>query len=40
MVDAFATGLHSEHHPVRLHFYPFGGLTRTVEWIEKYNAAD
>jgi methylenetetrahydrofolate reductase (NADPH) len=39
MVDAFATGVRSEHHPVRLHFYPFGGLTRTVEWIEKYNAA-
>jgi len=39
MVDAFATGLSSEHHPVRLHFYPFGGLSRTVEWIEQYNAA-
>jgi len=39
MVDAFATGVRTEHHPVRLHFYPFGGLTRTVEWIEKYNAA-
>ncbi len=40
MVDAFATSMRSEHHPVRLHFYPFGGLTRAVEWIEKYNAAD
>jgi methylenetetrahydrofolate reductase (NADPH) len=40
MVDAFATRLRSEHHPVRLHFYPFGGLTRTVDWIEKYNAAN
>lgn len=39
MVDMFASGLSSEHHPVRLHFYPFGGLSRTVEWIEKYNAA-
>jgi methylenetetrahydrofolate reductase (NADH) len=39
MVDAFASGLSSEHHPVRLHFYPFGGLARTVEWIEHYNAA-
>jgi len=39
MVDAFATGLSSEHHPVRLHFYPFGGLSRTVEWVERYNAA-
>ncbi len=39
MVDAFAAGLSAEHHPVRLHFYPFGGLSRTVEWIEQYNAA-
>jgi methylenetetrahydrofolate reductase (NADPH) len=39
MVDAFASGLSSEHHPVRLHFYSFGGLARTIEWIEKYNAA-
>jgi len=38
MVDAFASGLSSEHHPVRLHFYPFGGLLRTVEWVENYNA--
>lgn len=38
MVDAFASGLSAEHHPVRLHFYPFGGLLRTVEWIEQYNA--
>jgi methylenetetrahydrofolate reductase (NADPH) len=39
IVDAFACGLNREHHPVRLHFYPFGGLARTVEWVEKYNAA-
>jgi len=39
MVDAFASGLSSEHHPVRLHFYSFGGLARNIEWIEKYNAA-
>ena len=39
MVDAFASGLSAEHHPVRLHFYPFGGLLRTVEWVEKYNVA-
>lgn len=38
MVDAFATGLNDAHHPVRLHFYPFGGLKRTVEWIDEYNA--
>lgn len=23
------------HGPVRLHFYPFGGLARTLEWIER-----
>jgi methylenetetrahydrofolate reductase (NADPH) len=39
MVDAFASGLGAEHHPVRLHFYSFGGLPRTIEWIEQYNAA-
>jgi len=38
IVDAFASGLNMEHHPVRLHFYPFGGLARTVDWLEKYNA--
>lgn len=38
MVDAFANSLNAAHHPVRLHFYPFGGLARTVEWIEAYNA--
>ena len=39
IVDAFASGLNVEHHTVRLHFYPFGGLARTVDWVEKYNAA-
>jgi methylenetetrahydrofolate reductase (NADPH) len=37
LVDAFATQLGPEHHPVRLHFYPFGGLKRTVEWLAEYN---
>ncbi len=37
IVDAFATGLAEQHHPVRLHFYPFGGLVRTVDWLEKYD---
>jgi len=36
MIDEFATGLSRDHYPVRLHFYPFGGLVRTVEWIEDY----
>ena len=32
-----AAELGSEHGRVRLHFYPFGGLTKTVEWIDDYN---
>ena len=38
LVDAFANGLGPEHGRVRLHFYPFGGLAKTVEWIRDYNA--
>jgi len=36
MVDAFATGFGESHGRVRLHFYPFGGLEKTVDWIEGY----
>lgn len=36
LVDAFAKGLGEEHGRVRLHFYPFGGLRKTVEWISDY----
>ena len=36
LVDAFAAGLGPRHGKVRLHFYPFGGLTKTVEWIRDY----
>lgn len=35
-VDAVANGLTPEHGSVRLHFYPFGGLEKTVEWINDY----
>lgn len=38
LVDAFATGLGPEHGRVRLHFYPFGGMRKTLEWILEYNA--
>ncbi|MFV0644148.1 MAG: methylenetetrahydrofolate reductase [Sphingomonadaceae bacterium] len=38
MVDALRTGLGPEHGRVRLHFYPFGGLKPTVEWINAYAA--
>ncbi len=37
LVDAFANGLGEAHGRVRLHFYPFGGLTKTLEWINEYN---
>lgn len=37
LVDAFAEKLGEEHGRVRLHFYPFGGMARTVEWIADYN---
>jgi len=37
MVDAFKAGFGSEHGRVRLHFYPFGGLRKTVEWIDGYS---
>lgn len=39
LVDAFAQGLGAEHGRVRLHFYPFGGMRKTLEWIQEYNAA-
>ncbi|TKD52071.1 methylenetetrahydrofolate reductase [Sphingomonas baiyangensis] len=38
LVDRFAERLGPQHGPVRLHFYPFGGLVRTVEWINDYEA--
>ena len=37
LVDAFASQLGEAHGPVRLHFYPFGGMVKTVEWIADYN---
>lgn len=39
LVDAFASRLAAEHGRVRLHFYPFGGLARTVDWIDGYRSA-
>ena len=38
LVDAFAKGLDREHGRVRLHFYPFGGMVKTLEWVHGYNA--
>ena len=40
LVDAFAERLGPEHGPVRLHFYPFGGLANTVRWIDDYSRRD
>jgi methylenetetrahydrofolate reductase (NADPH) len=36
LVDTFAARLGDEHGRVRMHFYPFGGLAKTVEWIDGY----
>jgi len=38
LVGAFAKGLGPEHGRVRLHFYPFGGMVKTLEWVHGYNA--
>ncbi len=38
LVDALGKGITPGHGAVRLHFYPFGGLQRTVEWIGDYAA--
>lgn len=38
MVDALGHGLGPQHGEVGLHFYPFGGLEKTVDWIAAYNA--
>ena len=37
LVNALADGIGPEHGRVRLHFYPFGGLEKTVEWIHGYS---
>jgi methylenetetrahydrofolate reductase (NADPH) len=36
LVDSFAAQLGEAHGMVRLHFYPFGGLSATVDWINDY----
>ncbi|WP_408014541.1 methylenetetrahydrofolate reductase [Sandarakinorhabdus oryzae] len=36
LVDEFARRLGDEHGPMRLHFYPFGGLKATLDWIHAY----
>lgn len=39
LVDAFAARMGDEHGRVRLHFYPFGGLEKTIDWIVSYESA-
>lgn len=39
LVDTFARKLGPQHGRVRLHFYPFGGLEKTVAWINDYDRA-
>jgi methylenetetrahydrofolate reductase (NADPH) len=38
LVDSFAAHLSPLHGKVRLHFYPFGGMKPTVDWISGYQA--
>ena len=38
LVDSLDRKLGDEHGRVRLHFYPFGALTASAEWINKYDA--
>jgi len=38
LVDQLGKELGPAHGPVRLHFYPFGGLEKTVDWINNYAA--
>jgi methylenetetrahydrofolate reductase (NADPH) len=36
MVDDFANSSTAAHGNFRLHFYPFGGLSKTLEWVQEY----
>ncbi|MEN5206624.1 methylenetetrahydrofolate reductase [Stenotrophomonas terrae] len=37
-VDRLASGLTEAHGEVSLHFFPFGGIGQTLEWVERYRA--
>lgn len=39
LVDEIQRGIGPQHRSVRLHFYPFGGLEKTVAWINEYGGA-
>lgn len=36
LVSSFAAALGPAHGPVRLHFYPFGGLGATAQWVATF----
>lgn len=36
-LDKFVKGLTAAHGAVRFHFYPFGGIAKTVDWIHQYD---
>ena len=40
LVEALAQGLQPAHGDVRLHFYPFGGVEKTISWINEFYAAN
>lgn len=40
LVEALAGSLQPAHGDVRLHFYPFGGVEKTMNWINDYLAAN
>ena len=37
-VDRLASGLTQAHGKVSLHFFPFGGIAQSVQWIEQYRS--
>lgn len=37
-VDRLAAGLTEAHGKVSLHFFPFGGISQSVKWIEQYRS--
>ena len=39
LVGTFERELDLRYGPIRLHFYPFGGLEKTVDWINDYDRA-
>ncbi|OOO27727.1 hypothetical protein BS627_03145 [Agrobacterium salinitolerans] len=41
LVGEYAAALgHSAYGDVRLHFYPFGGIRKTINWLEDYRSRD